>query len=186
MQPMKRKQRGVILLIALVFLLLTTIIATTVMSTSIQEVKMSANDQFKEEAYQQTYAVINAIAANEGNFSGDETIGYRLCPAEVSGTTDAGGTANETCDDTTTMSITSGVIDVPAGVTMNYQVERLAPLVSSLPFRLDESDSSSSSKYGVRFFESTARYDGSDGGLGWTEMSQGIGQRIGTGGSAYY
>ena len=179
-RPSMKRQQGVVLLVALVFLLLTTIIATTVMNTSIQEVRMSANDQFKEEAYQQTYAVINAIESNINNFAGDEVVGYRMCPAGTS------GTAGTTCNNTTILTVASGVTTVPTDVTMTYEGERLAPLVSSLPFRLDEADSSSSSKYGVRFFESSARYDGRDAGLGWAEMSQGIGQRIGSGGSAYY
>ena len=56
----KTKNRGAVLFLAMIFLLLLAIISGTVIRTSILEFQMAGNDQFREEAFQRA----EAIAAN--------------------------------------------------------------------------------------------------------------------------
>ena len=73
------RQRGAILIVALIFLLLTAAVSITVMKTSVLEVRMAGNEQFSVEAFQKAQALSNAIAVNPGNLVVTGDIGYRLC-----------------------------------------------------------------------------------------------------------
>ena len=57
----KTRQRGAVLLLAMVFLLLMAIVAGTVMQTSVLEFFMAGNDLFRVEAFQQAQAITSEI-----------------------------------------------------------------------------------------------------------------------------
>ena len=79
----KSPQRGAVLLIAMIFLLLLAIIAGTVTQTSILEFFMAGNAQFREEAFQEAQAVVTEISSDAGNFPVVGQIGYKLCKTKV-------------------------------------------------------------------------------------------------------
>ena len=72
-------QSGAVLILALIIMLLTGIVSTTVMRTSILEVKMVSNTQFKEEAFQKTESVVNAVTSDKDNFVVAGDVGWRIC-----------------------------------------------------------------------------------------------------------
>lgn len=55
------KQQGFVMLVALIFLILTSLIALTTMKTSILEIKMAGNEQLQEEAAQIVEGVTDQI-----------------------------------------------------------------------------------------------------------------------------
>ena len=54
-------QRGSVMLVAMIFLLLTSVIALTTMNTSILEIKMAGNQQYQEEAIQVAEGAIDQV-----------------------------------------------------------------------------------------------------------------------------
>lgn len=160
------KQKGTVMVVGLIFLLLTATISTTVMKTSILEVKMAGNEQLREEAFQQTQAITNAISANSNNLVVAGDIGYKICATGASG-----------CD-AAVISLNSVVTTVPAGASVDYHATRLGPLFAPLPFRLSEGAAGSATAYVGAKFEVYASYDGAGAGLGNSDIAQGIIMRV--------
>lgn len=165
------KQKGAVLVVALLFLLLTAMISTTAMQTSILEVRMSNNEQLKEEAFQQVQAVANAITANPTNLVVTGDVGYTICAVGVSG---------GSCD-VSAINLPATITTVPAGAALNYSVERLGPLFAPLPFRVSENNAGSANAYKAALFEVDANYDGIAAGLGQATIAQGIAMRVAVG-----
>ena len=168
-QVIKKSQHGAVLIISLVFMLLTAIIAVTATRTSIFEVRMASNEQLREEAFQQTQGVANAITTNTDNFVVAGDIGYKICKTGVTG-----------CD-TAVITLDSGITAVPSGVNLDYHVERQGPLFTTSAFRLSEDESASSSAYSMALFEVNVTYDGSSNALGKAEIAQGVAYRLAKG-----
>lgn len=167
----QRYQKGVVLIVALIFLLMTAMISMTVMRTSTLEVKMAGNEQFREEAFQQVQAVLTAIADDSPNnlvVAGD--IGYTICQAGVSG-----------CD-ANTLNVVSDLNTVPTGASLNYSAVRLGPLLTNLPFRLGEEQASGAASFKAALFEVEATYDGVSAGLGRSSAAQGVAVLVASGG----
>lgn len=156
-------QRGAILIVAMLFLLLLALVAATVMQNSMFEVQMAGNDQFREEAFQRVEAITTAIAVDIDNFPVVGDVGYTICKAGVS----AG------CD-ISTIALTSAITAAPTGVQINYSVTRLAPLYTERPWvRRSEGDvCGASCKYA--YFETIATYDGGDLRLGNAAVARGV------------
>lgn len=168
-----RRQRGAVLLVALVFMLLTSIIATTVMRSSTLEVKMAGNQQFQEEAFQHAQAIVNAIAIDDSNMPVIGDVGYTICKT---------GYSSSDCD-TSLISLGSDLTSVPSGVALNYQVERMAPqFTSSMPWRPDEDQATGSGNFQYVFFEVNGEYDGVASRLGRADITQGLALRVAAGG----
>ena len=167
-QRLNNKQTGAVLIFAMAILLLTGIIASAVMRTGILEVKMVSNSQFKEEAFQKTDAVINAVAANQNNFVVAGDIGFKVCAA---GSTEVSCNAH-------TIALPAEVINVPTGVDLNYHSVRMGPLISPLPVRLSADQASSASGFNIAIFEVTAEFDGREEGLGHHQVVQGVGIKV--------
>ncbi|MCW8195244.1 hypothetical protein F6455_10640 [Proteobacteria bacterium 005FR1] len=161
-----KHQQGAVLIVALIFLLLTAMISGTVMQTSILEVKMAGNEQLQEEAFQRVQAVANAITADPNNLVVAGDVGYKICPAGVSG-----------CDNNS-LALPTLVTNVPTGVALSYHVERLGPLFAPMPFRMSEANAGSASAYSAALFEISADYDGGSAGLGSSRIAQGIALRV--------
>ncbi len=168
---LKKQQKGVVLIIALAFLLMTAIISMSVMKTSTLEIKMAGNEQFKEEAFQQVQAVLTAIADDSPNnlvVAGD--VGFSICQAGVSG-----------CD-ANTLNVVSDINAVPSGVGLTYSAVRLGPLLTNLPFRMGESQASGASSFKAALFEVEATYNGVSAGLGQSSAAQGVAVLVAAGG----
>ncbi|QIB66350.1 PilX N-terminal domain-containing pilus assembly protein [Kineobactrum salinum] len=161
-----KPQRGAVLLLAMVFLLLLAIISSSVVRTSVLEFRMAGNDQFREEALQKAQAIAAALAEDPANFRLTGGVGYTRCRA-------GGGCESET------LAVAAATEAVPAGVDVSYRIRRQAPLVvKSLPFRQAESNASSSQVFDAAIFEVGVTVDGSAVRLGSAEVLQGIAVRI--------
>ena len=73
------RARGVVLLIAMVFLLLLSIIAVTTMRSSIFELLMTGNEQARVEAFQKAQAIVEAIGNTDANYSVQGVTGFMRC-----------------------------------------------------------------------------------------------------------
>jgi hypothetical protein len=166
MMRSSQRQRGAVLIVALIFLLLTAMISGTVMQTSILEVKMAGNEQLQEEAFQQVQAIANAITADPDNIVVAGDVGFLICPAGVTG-----------CD-SNAISLVTDITTVNDGVELEYYAERQAPLFAPMPFRMSEDNAGSAAAYSAALFEISARYDGTDLGLSRAEIAQGIAVRV--------
>lgn len=164
-KPLKRRQHGAVLLLAMVFLLLMAIVAGTVMQTSILEFFMAGNEQFREEAFQQAQAISSELSEDLANFPVTGGIGYTIC---------ASG-----CDATFPRPPTSSLSKVPAGSTVTYSVRRRGPLfIDNLPFRQSENTVSSNPALDAAIFEADVEIDGSANRLGSAHVVQGIAVRV--------
>ncbi len=162
-------QRGAVLLIALVFLAMTAMISSTLLTTSVLEAKMVGNSQFKEEAFQVTEGVLDAIVENYNrNLPVTGAVGNTICAA---------GDTSEGCN-LSVISLSSNVTTVSTGVTLDYSAQRLGPLLAPLPIRLDDSRASSSDAFSVAIFELNAEYDGRDSRLSHHEVFEGVAVRV--------
>ncbi len=169
MVPGPASQRGAILLLSMICLLLIAMVAGTTMHTSILEFRMAGNDQFREEAFQKAQAVATALMEDPDNFPVAGQVGYTVC---------ATGSSDPGCD-VTTIVIPAAVSSVPAGVVVDYRVERQGPLiVQGLPFRQSQSSASSSLAFDSAFFEAQVAVDGGAVSLGRSEVAQGVGRVV--------
>lgn len=165
----KSDQRGAVLLLSMIFLLLLAMVAGTTMHTSTLEFRMAGNDQFREEAFQKAEAVAAALSENTDNFPVAGGVGYTVCKT---------GETDPACD-MTTLNLSGDVTEVAPGVTVDYRVERQGPAVmASLPFRQSQSQASSSLAFNAALFEATVSVDGSAVRLGRAEVAQGVARLI--------
>ena len=161
-QDLKNRQGGAVLLIAMIFLLLLSIVAGTVTQTSILEFFMAGNAQFREEAFQQSQAIMTEIAGDIDNFPVIGAIGYKVCKYGDS----VGCNAN----------LPELNYDVS---NSDFSVVRRGPLIlESLPFRQSESEVSSSLNFDAAIFEIDVAVDGSAQRLGSAHTVQGVAVRI--------
>ena len=73
------RQRGAILMVSLVFLLLMTIVAISAMKTGIFELLMSSNEQARIEAFQRAQSIMDDIFSEPDNIPVAGKIGDRFC-----------------------------------------------------------------------------------------------------------
>jgi hypothetical protein len=172
------RQRGAILIVALIFLLLTAAVSITVMKTSVLEVRMAGNEQFSVEAFQKAQALSNAIAVNPGNLVVTGDIGYRLCGTAA---VDPDGNAITTDCDVTTIALDSSVVSAPSGVGVNYYAERIGPLLGTESKRSSEDQAWGSGSFKVAYFKVVGSYDGVASKLGTAEVEQGVAVRVAAG-----
>lgn len=162
----EKRQRGAVLLIAMIFLLLLAIIAGTVTQTSILEFFMAGNAQFREEAFQEAQSIVTEITSDANNFPVVGQVGYKLCKT-VGGDCKAQLSALVANKDT----------------EADYSVVRRGPLIlESLPFRQGESQGSSSPNFDAVIFEVNVEVDGSASRLGSAEIVQGVAVRVASSG----
>jgi len=165
---LQNHQQGAVLIFALLIMLLTGIISSTVMRTGILEVKMVSNSQFKEEAFQTTDAILNAVTANQANFVVAGDVGFKVCPL---------GASDTSCN-STSISVPTEITGVPSTVNLNYYMVRKGPLLSPLPIRQQASTASSASSFNIATFEVVAEYDGREAGFGHQVVYQGVGIKV--------
>lgn len=152
----QHRQKGAVLIIAMIFLLLMALLATTVMQTSELEFKMAGNEQFREEAFQTAQAISTFIAINEES-------AYDLI-------------ANE--GDTASPSVTA-TISLPSGVTTESWIELIDSEVDVLTrIRLGEDQAIGGSSGDWELYEVGARYKGASVKLGEAEVVQGLIRKV--------
>jgi hypothetical protein len=162
----KSANSGAVLLLAMVFLLLLAILAGTGMQSSIMELQMAANDQFREQAFQQAQAIAAAAVQNSSNFHLPGRVGFTVCNRSAS---------ELSCDESQFVIVDSSLETAPQGVAIRYQVRRKGPLLApGLPLRQLQGSVSSALAYDAAIFEARVVVDGSDINLGRAEVAQGV------------
>ncbi len=162
----KTRSQGVVLLLAMVFLLLLATLSGAAMQTSIAEFQMAANGQFREQAFQRAQAIASAISSDEANFPRVASVGTLFCKV---------GDSNADCSETRFVALDSVLEAAPPGVAVLYRVERMGPsLLPSLPIRLPQTAVSSALAYNAAIYEAQVRVDGGGVNLGVAEVVQGI------------
>ncbi|TXS91368.1 hypothetical protein FV139_16725 [Parahaliea maris] len=152
-------QRGAVLLISMLILLLLAIIATTVSETNLMQLQMAGNDEAKSEATQQSLAIVESILSDQSNIPVVGDIGFKICASGGSG-----------CD-LHVMDVDSALI--PATGTTDYYAVRVGPLETTIP-AMDESMASSGASYKAAKFDIYASYDGTANKQGYTKVVQGV------------
>jgi len=160
--------RGAILLIALVFMLVLAVTAAVVMQTAALELRMAANDQFKQEAFNAAQAIANELSLDSGNFNLGLLPGQSNCPQ---------GESRPDCDINLLPGSTR--LHVSAGAALDYRVTREQPFVyRNFPIRESQQAASSSAAFDAALFEINVHVDGSRERFGSAQVVQGIAVRI--------
>jgi hypothetical protein len=154
-------QRGVVLVVSLLVLLLLGIIATTVARSNLLQLHMAGNDEARTAAMQQALAVVDAVLPSAVATLPTGGVGYRQCQPD---------SADTDCDDYSLV-LQSGAL--PAAGNTAVAVTRVAPLEERMPV-LAEDQASSTVYYRVAKLEVQVSYDGSAAGLGRATIAQGL------------
>jgi hypothetical protein len=162
------RERGAILLLALVFMLMLALIVSSVMHSAVLQLHMSGNDQFVEQASNTAQAVAAELSLNADNFRLDTKVGQSNCPRGVTG-----------ADCVVNLLSVTEPTDLPAGVELDYRVTRQEPLIYvGFPVRESEYAASSSNSFDAALFEINVRFDGAPKKLGSSHVVQGIAVRV--------
>jgi hypothetical protein len=162
------RQRGAILLLALVFMLMLAIIVSSVMHTAVLQLHMSGNDQFVEQAFNAAQAVAAELSLDADNFRLDTQVEQSNCAP-----------GNSSADCVLHLLAVAAPADMPEGVVLDYRVTRQEPLIYlGFPIRESEQAASSSNSFDAAVFEISVRVDGARKKLGSSHVVQGIAMRI--------
>lgn len=163
MSPCRHRpnQRGVVLVVSLLVLLVMGIVATTVARTNQLQLHMAGNDEARIAALQQALAVADGIFARSANTHVSSGVGHRNCLAD---SVDTG------CDEHTLM-LEQGVL--PAIGELHAAVVRMAPEEGRMPV-FSEGAANSTVHYRVASFELQVVYDGTAEGSGRSSLAQGV------------
>ena len=165
---MPQAQRGAVLLLALVFMLMVAIIAATSMRTSILQLHMAGNDQFVEEAFHRAQAVVTELSLGADNFRLEMEAGDVNCPA---------GSDDPDCD--YDLLPAPAHTTTPDGVALDYRITRQPPLLwRGFPVRESEGMASSAMRFDAAIFEISVKTDGSAEKQGSAHVVQGIAVRV--------
>jgi hypothetical protein len=150
-------QRGSIMLISLIFLVLLGIMGLTSMHTSKLEMRMSGNEQVKVSAHEAAQSLIDAVIADPTMTPVVGDVGYVLCTAGEPG-----------CD---RVSITMPAGPLQPEVTAQHlgatgELQAIGPPPRGTGFSADFFD--------ANHYRLTATYDRADEGLGRASVTQGI------------
>lgn len=160
------RQRGLVLVLALVFLLLLGLLASGLMQTSMLEFRMSTNAQSRELSLQQAQAIVDELSTREANFTLAQGVGYTVC----------GSTGS--CD-AAVLTVSEPLLERPEGVELHYAIQRQPPLIRrGLPLREPEGVVSSARAYDAALFETTVSIDGEAARVGSVRLAQGIAVRV--------
>jgi hypothetical protein len=156
-----RDQRGAVLLVSLLVLMLIAIIANAVARTNLLQLHMAGNTEAKTAALQTSLALVDAALANASSTPASGGLGYKIC---------AMGDPDASCDEAT-LSIDSSLLTGPGKVELS--VSRVGPLVVQMPI-MAEHKASSSQFYRAAKYEVRAGYDGTGQGQGRAVVVQGV------------
>ena len=158
-------QRGLVLLVALLVLLLLAVIAMTIAGTNRLQLHMATNDEGRVAALQQALAVVDAVLDSPTGISLDSSVGDRRCMA---------GSPDPSCDEYT-IELPPGAL--PGAGSLEVSVTRIAPAQSEMP-SMGEAEASSAVHYRVAKFEIQVAYDGAAAGIGRATLTQGVLVRV--------
>ncbi len=164
-------QRGAVLLMALVFMLLVALLAGTSVKTAKLETRMVANFQFRESAAQEARAVALAASGPVAHFALDTEVDDRLCPLLPR-------YQPNNCH-RQLLSVADELLAQVEQRRVTYFVQRTAPALSdALLLRLPEGRVSSQVAFDAARFEIHVDIDGSDQQLASAGVIVGIARRV--------
>jgi len=163
------RQRGVVLIVSLIFLLLLSILVSTMIQTNTLQLQMAGNDEAKMESMQRALAIVDFIVDNAKNTPVTGDVGYRICAEHADPDIPV---LIDSCDEYVIGITDVALLDEDSGVEVEYFVDRAGPLETAIPF-MDESIVSSSTAFSVARQEITVRFDRTDQGGGVSTVSQG-------------
>lgn len=154
-------QRGVVLVVSLLVLLMLGVIAVTVARTNRLQLHMAGNDEAGMAALQLAMAAAESalVSAIGPVFPGG--LDYRLCTPL---------SAAETCDERT---LALAPTLAPDAGSLDVSIVRMAPLLGRLPV-MAEGKASSAIQYRVATLEVQVSYDGIEEGQGRAVLAQGV------------
>lgn len=153
------KQRGAILMTALIFMVVVTMLGMTSMRSSTLGVRMAHNEESRFTAIQAAQAMSETVVASPAATPVIGDVGFTNCtPGEAGCTTYA-------------VALPPGYVDNEVGSGhLSARVERMAPAEKPPPRVLE----SSIDKFSAASFRVTASYDRSDEGLGQAQVIEGV------------
>ncbi|TXS91359.1 hypothetical protein FV139_16665 [Parahaliea maris] len=161
-----RSVRGVVLPMALCFLLLLALMAAGAARNSTLEYRLSGNGQQQEALRQMAVGATRALAAQPQGFSSGLALGERRCAALG------------LCD--------QAVLQLPATValpdrpeSLHYHIERTGPVAGALILRAPEADAFSVGRFDFERFEALVELDERDARGGAAVVAVGIARRRG-------
>lgn len=160
-----RRQRGVVLVVALVLLVAITLLSLAGISTTTLELMMATNQQERVNAFQQAEAGIDAIVSNLDNFPVTGPVGAERCTTDFDSTSKYYNATDVDCG--------SYNLVVPIGFSLDYSrvaVERIPPRLQAAPRWIE----TSAEKLKVATFKVDSRHDARDTGGGRAEHNQGV------------
>jgi len=151
-------QRGSVLLISLVFLIILTLGATTTMRTSTMELRMAGNEEARLITLEMTQSIIDEVVGNPDNMIVSGNVGFINCTTNVTG-----------CN-TSLVTIDTNLLSVSKAGNARVIVERLAPALTPAPRGIN----SSADAFFAARFEVDTTYDGTSSNEGKAAIVQGV------------
>ena len=155
-------QRGMVLVVSLLVLLVLGLIATTVARTNLLQLHMAGNGEARIAALQQSLAAVDAVLAGGVSvlpISGG--LGYRTCLP---------GSPNVACNERTVVLAPAAL---PATGQLDVAVTRVAPLLGNMPV-MSEEGASSAVHFRVAKFEIAVAYLAAGQDAGRAALVQGV------------
>jgi hypothetical protein len=159
------RQRGVVLIVALVLLVAITLLSLAGISTTTLELMMATNQQARVDAFQQAEAGVDATSTKLDNFPVIGAIGVERCTPDFDDSNKYYEDGDVDCS--------TYDISLPSGYDLSYsriRVERIPPLLQPAPRFIE----TSAEKLKVATFKVDSRYDARGIQGGRAEHNQGL------------
>ena len=150
-------QRGAVLLVTLIFLLLLSLVAATAMGGATTELRMTANEQARLDALAMAQSIADGVLQQRGSLPLAAAVGFTDCSDGIKG-----------CDRQGIV-IAPAVLEASKRAHARVMVERLSPALSPAPRNMG----SSMDAFQAARFQVDAEYDGSAMGEGRAGIVQG-------------
>ncbi|WP_116367367.1 hypothetical protein [Parahaliea mediterranea] len=164
-------QAGLVLPMALCFLLLLVLLASTASQHSALEQRLAANAQQQERLRQQAMGMVQALAEQPAHFAPGLSLGQRRCAG-------ADGARAEGCP--VSALALPALLQEKSVATSQVHIERI-PSPGNPALRMKESTAFSATAFRFQLFEVYAELDNSDQRGGRAVVAMGIGRRHGVG-----
>jgi len=163
-----RRQDGIALATALIFLIVITVLGLATVRMSTTELRLSRNEQLRVQSLETSQAIVDAVITDPGNtpvragseyticFDSGDAGGQKSCPAE-----NAGLNLDPDGGDTPPELFSKGVY---------AEVQRLEPELTPAPGRL----MTSLDKFSTAAFSVRGQYSRTQAGLGSADIEQGL------------
>lgn len=153
-----QEQRGSVLLISLVFLIILTLGATTTMRTSSLELRMAGNEEMRVATSEMTQSIVDEVVGNPDNLIVTGGVGFINCTPNVAGCTE------------NSVVVDPNLLPTAEANKAEVVVERLAPALTPAPRGIN----SSADAFFAARFEVDVNYDGTVDNEGKSGIVQGV------------